>query len=613
MRIEPSWTYPQVRRAALALARDVERRAPSIATSKWWKEERHGVFLDYNQNAKDRTVASAYSVRPTPDARVSAPLTWDEVPVAELGDFTLLSVPARYASIGDPGAAIDDAVGSLDALLELSARHEKEGLGDAPWPPNYAKQAGEPPRVQPSRKRRADTDYEGRGVDGGPPPEVAAERAAAVASGDPNAGLPTEWPGASRREGRPWTALARPRPADARAPCRSSRSRAPRPRPTPLPAWNAGRRAIRRSSPLLEPADVLVDGMRGRSSLWYRVRVNLIHVPEADRPGQEALDPDYDPMTEWTPADRPDADVTEPETKAESKGAPKPKVAPKPKNVAQAQAEGQLQAPILNGRLQASAIIGHRGRTPQVGSMSIDTLELGRDAIRRHAWTEATEAFAAAGRIDDLVAEDLELLGEAAWWGGHPDDAVDALERAFAAYLATERPVQAAGVAFRLTYLAFRRLAGSIGAGWLARGERLLENEPESAMHAWLQVLYAVMAMMQSRLSDAIGHADRAMELARDHGNPDAHALALSFKGMAEIARGHWQDGLVLIDEAAAAAASGQLGSGMPATSTATRSPPAGTWATIAARGNGPTRPSAGCCASPPAAIRASAGFIAPS
>ncbi len=219
VRIEPRWTYPQVRRAALALARDVERRAPSIATSKWWKEERHGVFLDYNQNAKDRTVASAYSVRPTPDARVSAPLTWDEVPDAELGDFTLLSMPDRYARIGDPGAGIDDAVGSLEALLELSARDEKEGLGDAPWPPNYAKQAGEPPRVQPSRKRRADADYEGRGVDGGPPPEVAEARAAAVAAGDPNAGLPTEWPGsgsgaAARLARRPHDALDR-HPTDA--------------------------------------------------------------------------------------------------------------------------------------------------------------------------------------------------------------------------------------------------------------------------------------------------------------------------------------------------------------------------------------------------------------
>ena len=191
VRIERRWTYPEVRRAALALARDVERRLPGAATSKWWKEERHGVFLDYNQNAKDRTVASAYSVRPLPDARVSTPLTWDEVPTVEAEAFTLDTVPARYAAIGDPGAGIDDAVGSLDALLELSQRHETEGLGDAPWPPNYAKQAGEPPRVQPSRKRKADAEYDqGRGEAGGPPPEVAAERAKAVAAGDPNAGLP---------------------------------------------------------------------------------------------------------------------------------------------------------------------------------------------------------------------------------------------------------------------------------------------------------------------------------------------------------------------------------------------------------------------------------------
>ncbi len=195
VRIEPRWTYPEVRRAALALARDVERRAPSIATSKWWKEERHGVFLDYNQNAKDRTVASAYSVRPTPDARVSFPLRWDEVPDCAMEDFTLATVPALYAERGDAGAGIDGMVGSLDALLELSKRHEAEGEGDAPWPPNYAKQEGEPPRVQPSRKRRADADYAGRGVDGGPPPEVAEARAAAVAAGDPNAGLPTEWEG----------------------------------------------------------------------------------------------------------------------------------------------------------------------------------------------------------------------------------------------------------------------------------------------------------------------------------------------------------------------------------------------------------------------------------
>ncbi len=154
VRIARDWTYPEVRRAALALARDVERRVPHAATSKWWKEERHGVFLDYNQNAKDRTVASAYSVRPLPDARVSTPLTWDEVPTVEAEAFTIATVPKRFAEIGDPGAGIDAAVGSLDALLELSRKHEAEGEGDAPWPPNYAKQAGEPPRVQPSRKRR---------------------------------------------------------------------------------------------------------------------------------------------------------------------------------------------------------------------------------------------------------------------------------------------------------------------------------------------------------------------------------------------------------------------------------------------------------------------------
>ncbi len=196
VRIERRWTYPEVRRAALALARDVERRMPGAATSKWWKEERHGVFLDYNQNAKDRTVASAYSVRPLPDARVSTPLSWDEVPTVEAEAFTLATVPARYAEIGDPGAGIDEAVGSLEGLLELSRQHEAEGQGDAPWPPNYAKQAGEPPRVQPSKARKKADEYEpGRGEAGGPPPEVAAERAAAVAAGDPNAGLPTEWAG----------------------------------------------------------------------------------------------------------------------------------------------------------------------------------------------------------------------------------------------------------------------------------------------------------------------------------------------------------------------------------------------------------------------------------
>src|SRR5215204_1290872 len=161
VRIEPRWTYPEVRRAALALARDVEQRAPDIATSKWWKEERHGVFLDYNQNAKDRTVASAYSVRPLPDARVSMPLRWEEVADVEAEAFTLATVPGIYAADGcDRHAGIDAAIGSLDALLDLSARDEAHGLGDAPWPPNYRKQEGEPPRVQPSKKKRSDDDYD---------------------------------------------------------------------------------------------------------------------------------------------------------------------------------------------------------------------------------------------------------------------------------------------------------------------------------------------------------------------------------------------------------------------------------------------------------------------
>ncbi|MEX1173653.1 MAG: DNA polymerase domain-containing protein [Chloroflexota bacterium] len=285
VRISRDWTYPEVRRAALALARDVEARMPGRATSKWWKEERVGVFLDYNQNAKDRTVASAYSIRPLPDARVSTPLTWDEVPTVEAEAFTIQTVPARFAAIGDPGAGIDDAVGSLEALLELSRRHERDGLGDAPWPPNYAKQAGEPPRVQPSRARRKPSEYEpGRGEAGGPPPEVAAERAAAVAAGDPNAGLPTEWEG------------SRPTPTGRRKTSipviEISRAASKAEALAGLERWKARHPA---AAAALEPADVLVDGMRGRSSLWYRVRVNLIHVPEADRPPQGSLDPDYDP------------------------------------------------------------------------------------------------------------------------------------------------------------------------------------------------------------------------------------------------------------------------------------------------------------------------------
>jgi bifunctional non-homologous end joining protein LigD len=285
VRIERRWTYSEVRRAALAVARDVERRVPDLATSKWWKEERHGVFLDYNQNAKDRTVASAYSVRPLPDARVSTPLSWDEVPTVEAEAFTIDTVPKRFAKIGDPGAGIDDAVGSLEALLELSQKHETEGLGDAPWPPNYAKQAGEPPRVQPSRQRKAAAEYDaGRGQEGGPPPEIAAERKAAVEQGDPNAGLPTEWAGSRptptgrRKTSIPVVEIARAETKDEAL--------------AGLERWKERHAAIVK---FLEPPDILVDGMRGRSALWYRIRVNLIHVPEDQRPGQEPLESDYDP------------------------------------------------------------------------------------------------------------------------------------------------------------------------------------------------------------------------------------------------------------------------------------------------------------------------------
>jgi len=241
VRIHPRWSFSEVRRAALALAREVERRAPSLATSKWWKEERHGVFLDYNQNAKDRTVAGAYSVRPTVDARVSAPVTWDELFDCAPEDFTLRSMPARFASVGDRHADIDRHPCSLDALLELSARHEATGLGDAPWPPHYAKQAGEPPRVQPSRRKRVSTK---------PLLEIgrASTRAEALAG---------------------------------------------------LERWKARHARV---APFLHPADVLVDAMRGRSSTWTRVRVNLEHVPEALRPPQEPRDPDYDPFAGPTSA-----------------------------------------------------------------------------------------------------------------------------------------------------------------------------------------------------------------------------------------------------------------------------------------------------------------------
>jgi bifunctional non-homologous end joining protein LigD len=232
VRIERRWTFDEVRRAALALARDVERRAPALATSKWWKEERHGVFIDYNQNAKDRTVAAAYSVRPTADARVSAPITWEDVDSCEPGDFTLATMPARFARLGDLHEGIDGHSGSLERLLELSARHEHDGLGDAPWPPQYKKQPGEPPRVQPSRRATKHPLIEiGR----------------AQRKDDALAGLAR------------WKA----RHPDAAA--------------------------------HLAAADVLVDAMRGRSSTWTRIRVNLRNVPAGLRPEQEPLDPDDQP------------------------------------------------------------------------------------------------------------------------------------------------------------------------------------------------------------------------------------------------------------------------------------------------------------------------------
>jgi bifunctional non-homologous end joining protein LigD len=230
VRIERRWSFDEVRRSALALAREVERRAPAIATSKWWKEERHGVFVDYNQNAKDRTVASAYSVRPKADAPVSAPLSWDEVQSSEPDDFTLATMPARFAKLGDRHEGIDRHAGSLEGLLELSAQHEREGLGDAPWPPHYKKQRGEPARVQPSKRRTSKH----------PLIEIGrAQRKEDVLAG--------------------------------------------------LERWKARHPEV---AAHLEPADVLVDAMRGRSSTWTRIRVNLQHVPADLRPAQEPLDPD---------------------------------------------------------------------------------------------------------------------------------------------------------------------------------------------------------------------------------------------------------------------------------------------------------------------------------
>ncbi|HEV8372356.1 MAG TPA: non-homologous end-joining DNA ligase [Actinomycetota bacterium] len=259
-RIERRWTFGEVRRAAIALAREVERRAPDLATSKWWKEERHGVFLDYNQNAKDRTVASAYSVRPTPDARVSMPLRWEEVADCQPEAFTIDTAPARFASDGDASEGIDGTAGSLEPLLELSAQHEAAGFADAPWPPHFVKQAGEPHRAQPSKRR----------TDAGPP-----ERAGIV---PPPAPGKTSGPTGRRRTTMPLIEVAR---AATQAEALEG-----------LERWKARHPDV---WPLLGPADVLVDSMRGRSSLWTRIRLNLRNVPEPQRPPQEALEVDYDP------------------------------------------------------------------------------------------------------------------------------------------------------------------------------------------------------------------------------------------------------------------------------------------------------------------------------
>jgi DNA ligase D-like protein (predicted polymerase) len=242
-RIEPRWTFIEVRRAALALSREIERRAPSLATSKWWKEERRGVFLDYNQNAKDRTTCSAYSVRPLPDARVSTPLAWDEVPDCDPADFTVKSVPKRFAEVGDRHAEIDGSPGSLEKLLELAARDEASGLGDAPWPPHFQKMDGEAPRVAPSRAK-------------GQKKKPRTKMPLVVVANSPNKQAALHG----------------------------------------LERWKAKHPDV---ATHLAVDDVLVDAMRGRSSTWTRIRVNLRNVPEAIRPPQETPDPDDDPTREW--------------------------------------------------------------------------------------------------------------------------------------------------------------------------------------------------------------------------------------------------------------------------------------------------------------------------
>jgi DNA ligase D-like protein (predicted polymerase) len=250
-RIEPRWTFTEVRSCAVALAREIERRAPGLATARWWKEERHGVFVDYNQNAKDRTVASAYSVRPVPDARVSTPLKWEEVPGCDPGAFTIATVPRRFADIGDPWAGMDEAAGSLERLLERASQDQRAGLPDAPWPPHFAKQQGEEPRVQPSKRRTA------------------------VAPAAPGK---TYGASGRRRTAMPLIEIARA----------ASHAEA-------LAGLDRWKQRHPEAAAQLQPADILVDSMRGRSSTWTRIRLNLRNVPPGQRPEQEALEVDYDP------------------------------------------------------------------------------------------------------------------------------------------------------------------------------------------------------------------------------------------------------------------------------------------------------------------------------
>jgi DNA ligase D-like protein (predicted polymerase) len=273
-RIEQRWPFTDVRRAAVALAREIERRAPDIATSKWWKEERHGVFVDYNQNAKDRTIASAYSIRPLPDARVSTPLNWDEVPGCDPAAFTMDTVPERFASVGDPWAGMDEAVGSIASLLELAERDEAAGLPDAPWPPHFVRQAGEAPRVQPSKRRPGPKKAKA--------PQDSGTSGTDEADGKPAGRGPN--PTGRRQSTKPLIEIARARTKDeAMAGFEQWKERHPT-------VW-----------PHLAPADVLVDSMRGRSSTWTRIRLNLQHVPEDERPEQEPLEVDYDPWNGQPP------------------------------------------------------------------------------------------------------------------------------------------------------------------------------------------------------------------------------------------------------------------------------------------------------------------------